>query len=307
MQNAECRIKVLSNVISSQIEIHKLYGGVVPEIASRNHVLAIQTVYEEALRQAGVTLDDITQIAATTHPGLRGAVMVGQVFAESLAVASKKPFIEVNHLAGHIASVSLRGDCHVASRSSQQAPQFHGNPEPPFLTLLVSGGHTSLYKVTAWDNIELLCETADDAVGEAFDKVAKLLGLGYPGGPAIAKEAEKYQGKDFIQFVNKPNKKDGFSYSGLKTAVLNYLQKNKDFNVARLAASFQHEAIMQLVDKCKSEMKRHNIETLCVCGGVAANKYLREHLPFAYFPAMEYCTDNAAMIGAAAVLGVFID
>jgi len=320
-------VVVLSNVVSSQIEIHKLYGGVVPEIASRNHVMAIQTVYEEALAAAGVTLGQIDEIAATTHPGLRGAVMVGQVFAESLATAAKKPFTEVNHLAGHITSVVLNN-----SPSSEVV-------KPPFLSLLVSGGHTALYKVAAWDKVELLCQTSDDAVGEAFDKVAKILGLGYPGGVQIEKLSQEYspfrkggaEGGGFIQFVQNPAKKDGFSYSGLKTAVLNYVNREKfpSFTpkgqgsraergvlmegwtreartgwLAHVCASFQHEAIEQLVTRCETEMKRHNMETLCVCGGVSANKYLRSRLPHAHFPPFEYCTDNAAMIGAAAVLGV---
>jgi len=196
----------------------------------------------------------------------------------------------------------------------------------PNLSLLVSGGHTALYKVAAWDNIKLLCQTADDAVGEAFDKVAKLLGLGYPGGVQIQEIAEKYKLRDippfvkgvtpscrqaadqgvggFLQFVQNPCKKDGFSYSGLKTAVLNYVTKHSNFDMAQVCASFQHEAIEQLVMRCEIEMKRSGIKTLCVGGGVSANKYLRARLPDAHFPPMEYCTDNAAMIGAAAILGV---
>jgi len=357
-------LNVLSNVVSSQIEIHKLYGGVVPEIASRNHAMAIQTVYEEALSRAGVTLDDITQIAATTHPGLRGAVMVGQVFAESLATAAGKPFVAVNHLAGHIASVILPTQItnyklhseatqgsreagflqitNVGKRESKVGGQSHLSPvKPPFLSLLVSGGHTCLYKVKTWQDIELLCETSDDAVGEAFDKVAKLLVLGYPGGPAISKNAELFthpvtpaachpsnlEGNTYVKFVHQPSKKDGFSYSGLKTAVLNYVnrarviasapvaerpakQSHGNIDIPHICASFQHEAVMQLVDKCIEYLKRFKMKTLCVCGGVAANKYLRERMTEAcaaigakvYFPEMQYCTDNAAMIGAAVVL-----
>ena len=228
--------------------------------------------------------------------------MVGQVFAESLATARKIPFVGVNHLAGHIASVVLTTP----------------SARPPFLSLLVSGGHSSLYRVKAWNDIELLCETGDDAVGEAFDKVAKLLGLPYPGGPQISRQAEQNSAQ-LMTFVKSPTKKDGFSYSGLKTAVLTYVNKEKqagrEIDVPFVAASFQHEAVMQLVDKCVAELQRTGMNTLCVCGGVAANKYLREKMKIAceaigaevHFPAMEFCTDNAAMIAAAAILGVKIN
>jgi len=279
-------LTVLSNVISSQIDIHKLYGGVVPEIASRNHAMSLMGVCEEALARANVTLADITHVCATTHPGLRGAVMCGEVFGKSLAQGLKVPFIAVNHLAGHIASVAL----------SERAT-------PPFLCLLVSGGHTSLYKVNKWNDIKLLVQTADDAVGECFDKVAKMLGLEYPGGVQIARQAlNANPDAPLIQFVKNP-RHDGFSYSGLKTAVLNHLQKNST-EKALICASFQHEAIMQLVDRSNQALQKHNIKTLCVCGGVSANQYLRNKLPDAIFPKFEYCTDNAAMIAAAAILNV---
>ena len=311
-------IQVLSNVISSQIDIHKLYGGVVPEIASRNHAMAVLGVCEEALEQAGVTLDGVTKIAAVTKPGLRGAVMVGQVFGESLATARKLPFIPVNHLAGHIASVAIPNEKETDKNSDSTALQkIDFRLSFPFLSLLVSGGHTSLYKVKKWNDIGLLCETSDDAVGECFDKVAKILGLEYPGGVKIEKLAKEYKG-ELITFVTKPSKKDGFSYSGLKTAVLNFVQKNATggvgFSLPHICASFQHEAIMQLVDKSVQMMKAHNINTICVCGGVSANGYLREKMTDAVtglggrviFPEMQYCTDNAAMVGMAAILGVEI-
>ena len=375
-------LRVLSNVVSSQIDIHKLYGGVVPEIASRNHAMAILGVCEEALNRAGVTLDDITHVAAVNEPGLRGAVMVGKIFGESLAAARNLPFIPINHLAGHIASVALttpaagaatpskegeymdkfnsskyspsrgRGGTSKASDGVVLGGEF-GNESVsfPFLSLLVSGGHTALYLVKSWQNIKLLCQTMDDAVGECFDKVAKILGLEYPGGVKIQNLGMEYLKKnkspDLIQFISNPSKKDGFSYSGLKTAVLNYVKKLEAGEklsqtppskkggdrrqavgdvILRICASFQHEAIMQLVDKCREYMAKYKItrasstrldmqsslssdnsyaiKNLCVCGGVSANAYLREKLPNAIFPKFEYCTDNAAMVGAAAILGI---
>ena len=278
-------LNVLANIVSSQIDIHKLYGGVVPEVASRNHLAAIQNVVEEALRVAGIDVGQVTQIAATTQPGLVGAVMVGRVFAESLALASGKPFIEVNHLVGHIASV------------------FLSNPtlKPPFVCLVVSGGHTSLYKVNNFTSIELLGSTTDDACGEAFDKVAKVLGLGYPGGPIISRMAKQSGGTDICFVQNANYKKDlNFSYSGLKSAVINYInrkkQKGEEINVADICHAFQKEAIQQLVTKCN--MVRGKLP-LAICGGVAANEYLRECLPDALFPEIKYCGDNAAMIAAA--------
>ena len=292
-------LKVLSNVVSSQIDIHKLYGGVVPEIASRNHAMNILGVCNQALEQAGVDVSDITKVAATTHPGLRGAVMVGQIFGESFASARQIPFVAINHLAGHIASVVFGNDV-----------QF------PFMSLLVSGGHTSLYLVKSWQDIKLVCETMDDACGEAFDKVAKILGLEYPGGVKIQELSKKHKG-DLMTFV-KSNKLDGFSYSGLKTAVLNYVnrekQMGKEIDIPFVCASFQHEAVMQLVNKSMEGMKKHNVKLLCVCGGVSANEYLRDQMAIStgkiggkvIFPKMEYCMDNAAMIGAVALLGVKI-
>jgi len=192
-------------------------------------------------------------------------------------------------------------------------------PEPPFLSLLVSGGHTSLYTVTAWGKINLVCETMDDAVGECFDKVAKIMGLEYPGGIKIERLAReykegKYEQSDLVQFVKYP-KHESFSYSGLKTAVLNFVNREKmagrEIDIPYMSASFQHEAMMQLVDRCISIMKERDIKTICVCGGVSANGYLRLKMQEAakeiggeaIFPKMEYCTDNAAMIGAAAILG----
>jgi N6-L-threonylcarbamoyladenine synthase len=302
-------LRVLSNVISSQIDIHRLYGGVVPEVASRNHLMRIEGVMQEALRVAGVTLEQIHQIAATTHPGLVGAVMVGAVFARSLATARNLPFVEVNHIAGHIASVVLTN------------PQIR----PPFVSLVVSGGHTSLYCVESEERkaksekcalkIKLIEQTMDDAAGEAFDKVAKILGLPYPGGPEISRAAEGCA--DDIRFVANPNYcKDGFSYSGLKTAVLNYVNRKKQrgeaIDVGSVAASFQREAVEQLVAKCIAVLKKTGIKTLSICGGVSANRLLRNEIERAaaeigavvLMPELSLCVDNAAMVAAAAILDI---
>ena len=328
----ECApIKVRSNVVSSQIEIHKLYGGVVPEIASRNHAMAILGVCEEAIERAGIKLSDVTHVAATTFPGLRGAVMVGQIFGQSLANALRVPFIPVNHLDGHMASVLLSEKTPGAG-----APPPLGKGEDfekredlgngGFLSLLVSGGHTALYHVKSWGEKVLLCETADDAVGEAFDKVAKVLGLEYPGGvkiEALAREfAEAGEGEGLITFVKNP-RAGAFSYSGLKTAVLNYVNHEKmagrALDLPRICASFQHEAVKQLCDKVLEWLERlwgttshkppiGGKAVVAVCGGVSANGYLRTEMARAVgavggavvFPPFEYCTDNASMIGCAA-------
>jgi len=289
-------LHILSNVTNTQIDIHKLYGGVVPEIASRNHAMNILGVVEEALSRAKITKSDLTAIAATTHPGLRGCVMVGAVFGESAAAALKIPFIPVNHLAAHIASISLSG-------AFPPAPPLRRPNESnfPFLCLLVSGGHTALYHVKSWDNIHLLTQTIDDAVGEAFDKVGKILGLEYPAGPKIETLALQNTAP-LITFV-KNNKCKQFTYSGLKTSVLHYKDKT---NIPNICASFQHEAVSQLVTRTREWQRKLGVNTVCVCGGVSANKYLRAQLPDAIFPPFEYCTDNAAMVGAAAILGVKI-
>ncbi|MCL2587457.1 MAG: tRNA (adenosine(37)-N6)-threonylcarbamoyltransferase complex transferase subunit TsaD [Firmicutes bacterium] len=279
--------KILSNVIASQMDIHARYGGVVPEIASRNHIMIIDKVVQQALDDASVTVSSLTLVAATAMPGLPGAVMVGRTFGESLATVLGIPFIPVNHVHGHIASV-------VVSK--------------PHLSLVVSGGHTSLYRIDGKE-ITLLEQTLDDAVGEAFDKVARVLGLGYPGGPVVEKLARDWSG-EIIQFVKKPNYHiDGFSYSGLKSAVISYLNKHKNFNLGQICHSFQLEAFTQLSYKLKRYFDKSDIKTLCVSGGVAVNKFLQELLESqlgpmgvsVYFPAAELCGDNAAMIAMAAL------
>lgn len=313
-------LKILSNVVSSQIDIHKEFGGVIPEIAARNHVKIIDKVFERAIRDAGIRTSQLKMVAATTHPGLPGAVMVGRVFAESVAVALDIPFVPVNHIHGHIASVPL-------SLSQTRDFDFLMLCTEKYLSLVVSGGHTALYLVNhkAKQPIKLLERTTDDAVGEAFDKIAKVLGLAYPGGPEIAREAEKYigdltavdliKGEPFVTFVHRPNyARPNFSYSGLKTAVLNYVNKQRqlglEINVPHIAASFQNEAVAQLVVKSILKLRETKTNILTVSGGVSANEFLRVALENecegigadVLFPAHNLTTDNAAMIAAAATL-----
>lgn len=291
------QFRILSNVIISQIEIHQAFGGVVPEIAARNHIENILPVLDEALRKANLTIDMIDQVAATTQPGLPGAVMVGRVFGQSLANALNVPFVSVNHLHGHMASLRL------------------SNPDlqPPMLCLLVSGGHTILYQVNDQWETQMLCTTADDAVGEAFDKVARVLGLSYPGGPKIAQTADMKA--TFTPILNK-FPKNTFSYSGLKTAVLNYInhekQKGTPLDLPQICANFQYCAVNQLLTQTRNYLQQTQIKTLGICGGVSANQYLREQFTALcnelgvqlYLPTPALCGDNAAMIAAAAVLGI---
>lgn len=291
------KFNILSNVIISQIEIHQNYGGVVPEIAARNHIENILPVLDEALRKANLSLDMIDQVAATTEPGLPGAVMVGRVFGKSLANALDVPFIAVNHLHGHMSSLRL-------SNSDLQLPM---------LCLLVSGGHTILYAVNENWETQMLCTTVDDAVGEAFDKVARVLGLSYPGGPKISQNAD--MNLSFTPILNQ-FPKNAFSYSGLKTAVLNYInhekQKGKILNIPEICANFQFCAVNQLLIKVREYLQKTQIKKLGICGGVSANRYLREQFQLLcdelgvqlYLPKPELCGDNAAMIAAAAMLGI---
>lgn len=289
--------RILSNVIISQIDIHQTFGGVVPEIAARNHIENILPVLDEALTKANLTIDQIDQVAATTQPGLPGAVMVGRVFGQSLANALNVPFLAVNHLHGHMASLRL------------------SNPDlqPPMLCLLVSGGHTILYQVNAQWETKILCTTADDAVGEAFDKVARVLGLSYPGGPKIAELADMQL--NFTPILNK-FPKDVFSYSGLKTAVLNHInrlkQKGDEVNIPEICANFQFCAINQLLSKTLEFLQSTGIKTFGICGGVSANQYLREQFRVMckergvklYLPDHALCGDNAAMIAATGMLQI---
>lgn len=287
---------VCSNVIFSQIELHKLYGGVVPEIASRKHIEKINQVIREALEEASMTLQDMDAIAVTYGPGLVGALLVGVAEAKAIAYVANKPLVGVHHIEGHIAANYIE----------------HLDLEPPFMCLVVSGGHTHLVKVADYDKFEILGKTRDDAAGEAFDKVARAIGLGYPGGPkidALAKEGNR----EAIAFPRA--KVDGneydFSFSGLKSSVLNYLNqcemKQIEVNRADVAASFQYAVIDVLTTHAIHAVKESGMDKLAIAGGVASNSSLRKNLQEAcekegiqfYHPSPIYCTDNAAMIGVA--------
>ncbi len=288
--------EVLSNVISSQIELHKLYGGVVPEIASRKHIEKINQVVEEALKEANTTLDDVDAIAVTYGPGLVGALLVGVAFAKSIAYAKQKPLVGVHHIEGHISANYIE----------------NLELEPPFMCLVVSGGHSHLVHVKEYGEYEIIGRTRDDAAGEAFDKVARAIGLGYPGGPKIDK-LSKEGDKNAIKFPRAviEGAPHDFSFSGLKSAVLNYLNqcemKQMEVNYADVAASFQQAVIDVLVDHAVSATKEFGLDKLAVAGGVASNSSLRESMQTAceknnlkfYHPSPIFCTDNAAMIGVA--------
>ena len=288
--------EVLSNVISSQIALHTLYGGVVPEIASRKHIEKINQVIEAALDEAKVTLDDIDAIGVTYGPGLVGALLVGVAEAKAIAYAARKPLIGVHHIEGHICANYVENK----------------ELEPPFVCLVVSGGHTHLVVVEDYGKYKILGKTRDDAAGEAFDKVARSIGLGYPGGPKIDKAA-KLGNPDAITFP-KAKMSDNpydFSFSGLKSAVLNYLNHAKmtgeEVNPNDLAASFQKAVVQVLVEHAIRGTKEHGFRKLALAGGVASNSALRASLKEAcekngitlYYPSPIFCTDNAAMIGAA--------
>lgn len=285
--------EILSNVISTQIPIHQKFGGVVPEIASRKHIVNIMPVLDEALHKAGVTLQDIDRIAVAYGPGLVGALLVGVSAAKTLAFALDKPLVAVNHLEGHIFANFLS----------------HPDLKPPFMALVVSGGHTSLVHVKDYNHFSLMGQTRDDAAGEAFDKVARVMGLPYPGGPQIDKLA-KEGNPDAINFPMALNEKGNyeFSFSGLKSAVLNYLNSMKlkhiEVNKADVAASFQKSVVDILVHKAIEATRQTGMNKLVLAGGVAANSSLEEHLRQSaeknnlkfYYPSKILCTDNAAMI-----------
>ena len=288
---------VLSNIISSQIDLHTLFGGVVPEIASRKHIEKINQVIEEALTEAHMSLEEMTAIAVTYGPGLVGALLVGVAEAKALAYAAKKPLVGVHHIEGHVSA------------------NFIENPdlEPPFMCLIVSGGHTHLVIVKDYGEFEILGRTRDDAAGEAFDKVARAVGLGYPGGPKVDKAA-KEGNPHAIEF---PRAKVGenpydFSFSGVKSAVLNYLNgakmKGEEVNRADIAASFQKAVVDVLVEHTMQAAADFGMKKVAIAGGVASNGALRTAMEKActergykfYRPSPIFCTDNAAMIGVAA-------
>ena len=289
--------EVLSNIISSQIDIHKKFGGVVPEVASRKHIEAISAVVQEALDEAHLTFQDIDAVGVTYGPGLVGALLVGLQYAKSLAYALNIPLIGVNHIEGHISANFIE----------------YKELEPPFVTLVVSGGHTFVVHMKDYGNFAVMGETRDDAAGEAFDKVARALGLGYPGGPKIDKIA-KEGNENAIKFprANFHEESLDFSFSGIKSAVLNYLNKmemkHEEINAADVAASFQKSVVDVLVDNAIKACKIKNVDKIAIAGGVAANSALREAMIKAgeknnikvLFPPMILCTDNAAMIGSAA-------
>lgn len=289
------RREVKSLVISSQVEIHRLFGGVVPEVASRNHTLAINQVVDQALKQAGIRFSDLDAVGVTYGAGLAGALLVGVTYAKTVAMALNIPLLAVDHIKGHVAANYLNTDL-----------------QPPFVCLIVSGGHTVLCEVRDYDDFRLLGTTLDDAAGEAFDKVARCLDLPYPGGPEIDRLAR--QGKPVFPLPKMLRQEQdlNFSYSGLKTAVINLLhtaaQRGEVLNKADVCASFQAAALDVLVQKSLRACSMTGLKKLAVAGGVSANSYLRAQLKKMteengiqlYIPPMLYCTDNAAMIGAEA-------
>ncbi len=293
----EDRTTVLSNVINTQIELHKIYGGVVPEIASRKHIENITAVVDKAIKDSGVNKEDLDAIAVTYGPGLVGALLVGVSYAKGLALSLDKPLIPVHHIKGHICANYIE----------------HPDLKPPFICLVASGGHSHIVYVKDYSSYEVLARTRDDAAGEAFDKVSRVLGFGYPGGPAIEKAA-KSGNPDAIKFP-RVNMGDGgfdFSFSGVKTAVLNYIniaeQKGEEINKFDVAASFQEAVIDVLSSHLIECAKKCSVDKIALAGGVAANEPLRERVSLKaeregmkfYFPSLKYCTDNAAMIGCAA-------
>ncbi len=289
--------EVLSNVISSQIAIHAQFGGVVPEVASRKHVENITEVVEMALLEAGLKKEQVSAVAVTYGPGLVGALLVGLQFAKGYAFALGVPLMGVNHIEGHIAANYIQ----------------HKNLTPPFVSLVVSGGHTFVVHVKDYTEFEVMGETRDDAAGEAFDKVARAMGLGYPGGPKIDKIA-KEGNKDAIKFPQARFQEGclDFSFSGLKSSVLNHInsekQRGHELNIPDISASFQHAVVSVLVKNAMKTIQAKGLSQIAVAGGVASNSSLREALEEKgremqveiLFPDMILCTDNAAMIGSAA-------
>lgn len=281
--------EVLSNVINTQISIHELYGGVVPEIASRNHVENISPVMKEALKEANIKIDDIDAVACTYGPGLVGALLVGVSYAKALSYAANKPLIGVNHIQGHIAANYIT----------------YKELKPPFLTLLISGGNTQLVLVKDYTEFEILGKTKDDAVGEAFDKIARVIGLGYPGGPKMDKLAK--EGTPNIELPKVHVEGLNFSFSGLKTAIINLHHKNPNINKADLAASFEKDVAEILLKNTKMAVKETKINKIALAGGVSANSYIRKAFKEleekeniqVYYPELKLCTDNAAMIASA--------
>lgn len=281
--------KVLSNIINSQIDVHTLYGGVVPEIASRCHIEVINQVVKEALKEANITYNDIDAVCATYGPGLVGALLVGVSYAKGISYATQKPLVGVNHIEGHIAANYLT----------------YEELKPPFLCLIISGGHTHLVKVKDYTDFEIIGRTKDDAIGEAYDKVARVIGLGYPGGPKIDKLA--YEGVSTIQLPKANIEGLNFSFSGIKTAVINLNHKEPNINKADLCASFEKVTTEMLIENVKKSLQETKMKNVVLAGGVAANSYIRKEFTKladeenikVYYPDIKLCTDNAAMIASA--------
>lgn len=280
--------EILSNIIDTQIPIHEKYGGVVPEIASRNHIEAISRVTKKAIKEAKISLLEIDVITPTYGPGLVGALLVGLSYAKGLSYAIKKPLVGVNHIQGHIAANYLT------------YPEL----KPPFICVMTSGGNTQIVKVEDYTKFEVLGKTRDDAIGEAFDKVARVVGLGYPGGPKVDKLAK--EGIPNIELPKTHFDNLDFSFSGIKTAVINLHHKNPDINKANLCASFQKTVTEILIENTKKAIKNTGIKVVALAGGVSANSYIRKEFAKLekedikiYMPDLKLCTDNAAMIGSA--------
>lgn len=281
--------EVLSNIIDTQISIHEKFGGVVPEIASRNHVEAISNVMKKAIKEAKIELQEIDAIACTYGPGLVGALLVGVSYAKALSYALNKTLIGVNHLEGHIDANYIT----------------HKDLKPPFLCVMMSGGNTQIVHVKDYTTFEILGKTKDDAIGEAFDKVARVIGLGYPGGPKIDKLGK--EGNPVIHLPKVHLEGLDFSFSGIKTAVINLHHKTPDINRADLAASFEEAVSDMLITNVKKAIKITNITKIVLAGGVSANSYIRKKFDEMaenkniqiYYPELKLCTDNAAMIATA--------
>ena len=281
--------EVLSNIINSQVPIHEKFGGVVPEIASRNHTEAISYVTKKALAEAKVSFDDIDSICVTQGPGLVGALLVGVAYAKALSYATQKPLVPVNHIEGHIAANYIT----------------HKDLKPPFLCLLISGGNTILVHIKDYTDFEIIGLTRDDAIGEAYDKVARVIGLEYPGGPKIDQLAK--EGKANIDLPKTYFENLDFSFSGIKTAVLNLNHKEPNINKADLCASFEKATTEVLVENTRKALKTTNLNKVVLAGGVSSNSYIRSEFEKmekendieVYFPELKLCTDNAAMIASA--------
>ena len=280
--------KILSNIVDTQIPIHEKYGGVVPEIASRNHIEAISRVTKKALEEAKVTIEDIDAITPTYGPGLVGALLVGLSYAKALSYATGKPLVGVNHVQGHIAANYIT----------------HRDLKPPFLCVMMSGGNTQIIHVKGYTEFEVLGKTRDDAIGEAFDKVARVVGLGYPGGPKVDRLA--LQGEPNIELPKTHFDNLDFSFSGIKTAVINLHHKNPDINKADLCASFEKTVTEILIEHIKKAIEITGLKTVALAGGVSANSYIRnafddleKNAIKVYMPDLKLCTDNGAMIGSA--------